>query len=50
MGCGLCRNRIKFIDVAVRVTCDLCNGAGYLKEEAQPVTAVVDWKLGGGAR
>lgn len=44
-GCQYCRSRVKLVDRVKRVTCDLCNGTGWLSQEPVPVTKVTDWKL-----
>ncbi len=44
-GCYNCRNRVKTIDVPIKISCDLCNGHGYTEIEAKPVTAVVGWNF-----
>lgn len=44
MGCGYCSSRTKRIQVPVQVTCDLCEGEGWLTAPAVPVTKVVDWR------
>ena len=46
MGCHYCRNNVKSIRVPVQVTCNLCDGEGWLTKEPTPITKVVDWKKG----